>query len=119
MDPRLFRLFRGLLLVVLCGALPCGQSSAWSAEVPQELKDRQQQLLAAHEKARAAVVGVTDGMGVGSGVIVSSDGYVLTASHVVEGRRRFRRNGGGDPSVVVLMPDGSQYRAEKIGRAHV
>ena len=116
MDPRLFRLFRGLLLVVLCGALPCGQSSAWSAEVPQELKDRQQQLLAAHEKARAAVVGVTDGMGVGSGVIVSSDGYVLTASHVVEGRRRFRRNGGGDPSVVVLMPDGSQYRAEILGR---
>lgn len=117
MDLRLFRLFRGLVFGLCCLTLTASLSPAWWTEVPQELQQRQQQLLAAYDKARAAVVGVSDGMGVGSGVIVSADGYVLTASHVVEGgRRRFRRNGGGDPTVIILMPDGSQYRAEILGR---
>jgi serine protease Do len=117
MDLRLFRLFRGLIFCVCSLVLAASLQSVQAAEVPEELRQRQQQLLAAHEKARAAVVGVSDGMGVGSGVIVSADGFVLTASHVVEGgRRRFRRNGSGDPSVVILMPDGTQYRAEILGR---
>jgi len=83
MDLRLFRLFRGPALCVFGLVLAASLPTVPAAEVPQELKQRQQQLLSAHEKARAAVVGVSDGMGVGSGVIVSSDGFVLSASHVV------------------------------------
>lgn len=49
--------------------------------------------------------------GVGSGVIISADGYVLTNNHVVSDQ-------GGDPAdeVEVVLPDGSEYRAEIVGR---
>lgn len=48
-------------------------------------------------------------MGAGSGVVVSADGIVLTASHVVEPRGR------NAPRLQVVFPDGSTYRADLIG----
>jgi serine protease Do len=43
--------------------------------------------------------------GLGSGVIISSDGYVLTNNHVVEGADR----------IVIELTDGRSYQAEIVG----
>lgn len=47
----------------------------------------------------------TSGTSTGSGFILSSDGYVVTNYHVVEGAS----------SITVTMNDGNQYRAEMVG----
>ena len=44
--------------------------------------------------------------GVGSGVIVSDDGYILTNNHVIE----------GTDEIKVTLSDGSEYDAELVGR---
>jgi serine protease Do len=44
--------------------------------------------------------------GVGSGVIVTKDGYILTNNHVVDGAKK----------VQVTMPDGREFTAKVIGR---
>ncbi len=81
------------------------------ADVPAPLQQRQQQLTTALSKVRLAVVGVSDGMGVGSGIVVSRDGVVLTASHVVDSGRRSRRG-----TVTITYPDGREYRANVLGK---
>lgn len=44
--------------------------------------------------------------GLGSGVIVSSDGYILTNNHVVDGAKE----------VKVTLPDGREFTAKVVGR---
>lgn len=44
--------------------------------------------------------------GIGTGSIISADGYILTNNHVVEGANKF----------TVVLPDGRQYDATLIGR---
>ena len=44
--------------------------------------------------------------GIGSGVIVSDDGYILTNNHVIDGADEIR----------VTLADGSEYTAELVGR---
>ena len=105
-------LLRCLTLAVLSAslAMPAGQARA--AEVQDELQQRQIQLSDALTKVREAVVGVSDGMGVGSGVIVTADGIVLTASHVVTTRNRRSRN---EPATIT-MADGRQFAATVLGK---
>jgi serine protease Do len=58
-------------------------------------------------------------MGVGSGIVVSGDGIVLTASHVVEsgrGMRRNRRGNATDRAVTITFPNGKQYPASILGK---
>lgn len=108
---------RFLSAVMLLAVLAADAFLASAAEVPQQLQSRQQQLLTSVEKVRKAVVGVSDGLGVGSGVIVSGDGLVLTASHVVEGQGRGgRMRRGPDRPVTILFPDGTQYQAKLLGK---
>ncbi|MFO8026483.1 MAG: trypsin-like peptidase domain-containing protein [Opitutales bacterium] len=49
--------------------------------------------------------------GVGSGVLISDEGYILTNNHVVTGR-------GGDPAdeILVELSDGREFAAELVGR---
>ena len=92
-------------------------SAGLAADAPEALKERQSQLMKAVEKVRGAVVGVSDGMGFGSGVVVTGDGIVLTASHVVDQQRRFgSRRRGGDRPITITFPDGSEYRASLLGK---
>ena len=44
--------------------------------------------------------------GLGSGVIVSADGYILTNNHVIEGAE----------GIIVLLPNGREYKAKVIGK---
>jgi serine protease Do len=77
------------------------------AEDPLALRDierRVQQVVASNS---SATVAVTDGIGFGSGVIVSADGLVLTAGHVLTtGGSNFR----------VLLPDGRAVKARPLGK---
>jgi serine protease Do len=49
---------------------------------------------------------LTSSYGVGTGIILTSDGYILTNSHVIE-------NGS---SVVVVLNSGAEYQAKLVGR---
>ena len=44
--------------------------------------------------------------GLGSGVIVNTDGYILTNNHVIEGAE----------DIVVVLPNGREYQAEVVGK---
>jgi S1-C subfamily serine protease len=97
-----------LLTLCLCGTL--------QAEVDPDLVTlnvRQAKLDKALNKVSPALVAVQDGYGAGSGVVVSADGVVLTASHVVEGRRS--RRGHTSSRLSVRFPNGDTYRAELLG----
>ena len=99
------------LLVIISLTVPLG---IVTAEVPEPLQQRQQQLFRSLAKVRGAVVGVSDGMGVGSGVVVSKDGIVLTASHVVDSGRGHR--GRRQNIVQITFPDGREYSATVLGK---
>lgn len=103
------------LLLVLSLAI---SNELATADVPEPLQQRQQQLFSALKKVRGAIVGVSDGMGVAAGVVVSRDGIVLTASHVVDsgcGPRRDRR-GPPERGVTITFPDGREYAASVLGK---
>ncbi len=56
-------------------------------------------------RASSAVVGVEQGRGAGTGVVVAQDGYLLTNHHVV----------GSGKSLRVRLPDGQAVAAELVG----
>lgn len=74
----------------------------------KDLKQLNQKLVEMSERcSKATVVLVAKGGGgTGSGVVISKDGLILTAGHVVEAM-----NGG----VVVIFPDGSRKDAKVLG----
>jgi serine protease Do len=72
----------------------------------QDLRQLQQTVNGLVNQLRPAVVGIRMGGGQGSGVLVSEDGFVLTAAHVV-GRRGQRAE--------IVMPDGSTHAAIVLG----
>ena len=74
---------------------------------PEDLKKIQEKVKRVAREKMNVVVSVTDGIGFGSGVIVSEDGLVLTAGHVL-------LTGGTD--FRVIFPDGREAKAEPWGR---
>src|SRR5262249_59962397 len=72
----------------------------------EELKAIQLQVRKVLEKAIPCTVGVRIGSAQGSGVIVSKDGYVLTAGHV-----------SGEPGrdVVLVLHDGKTVKGKSLG----
>jgi serine protease Do len=60
----------------------------------------------AHEKVLPAVVGIRIGSSAGSGVVVSEDGYVLTAGHV---------SGKPETECEIIFPDGRAVKGKTLG----
>lgn len=74
--------------------------------VLNELKEVEAKTKRVVEKDTAATVAIfTDGGAMGSGVIVSRDGLILTAAHVIE----------GEDVVAVVTPDGKDHAAKVLG----
>ena len=90
-------------------ALASGLQSVFSGREPgslQELKalELQQSLVA--QAIERVTVNVQQGSAQGSGVIITADGYVLTAAHVA---------GGRDRDAIVILNDGTQLKARPLG----
>jgi len=73
----------------------------------EELKAIQAQVRAVTDQVIPATVCLQVGSASGSGVIVSEDGLILTAGHVVAGKP-------GRP-LTVVMPDGKRYKGKVLG----
>ena len=106
---------RLLLVPVLCGGLLMGTGRTYGADadisykVPatiSEARDLQKRVQEVYKKVLPAVVGIQIGGSSGSGVIVSEDGYVLTAGHV---------SGKPDTKCTIIMPDGRHVNAKSLG----
>lgn len=73
----------------------------------EELKAIQAQVRAVTEHVTPVTVSLAVGAASGSGVIVSEDGLILTAGHVIAGPP-------GRP-LTVIMPDGKRYKGKVLG----
>ena len=100
--PRAFRAFLPVLLLVALAPLPAQSSAA-----PVALARIESKVAAIRPKLEAVTVGLRVGDAQGSGVLVSADGYVLTAAHVFE-------QPGED--VEVLFADGRRLAGKTLGR---
>src|SRR5438874_7752790 len=90
-------------LALLCVAGPAlAQNGVLKAEA-----DR----VALVHKLRPPVVGIFVGQGVGTGVLVSDDGYAITNFHVVAGGVKT----GYHPTMTCGLPDGVLYDAVLVG----
>lgn len=84
--------------------------AAFSKQVPENVKDLlaiQMHVQALVKKLQPATVGVKIGDAQGSGVIISKDGYVLTAGHV---------SGKADRDAHILLADGRRVKGKTLGR---
>lgn len=73
----------------------------------EELREVQAKISAVVAKNMNACVAVTDGVGFGSGVIVSPEGLVLTAGHVMAER---------DGEYEIILPTGRTVKAKPLGK---
>lgn len=79
-------------------------NAGWSV---QKLRTIQTAIQSVAEKNTDACVGIDDGAGVGSGVIVSRDGLILTAAHVMSTEQA---------TYEIFFSDGTTARARRLGR---
>ena len=106
-----------LFSFAFAGDAPVGSKTDPKKEIPTsfsesptdvaKLRALEQRVEMMLDKAKACTVGVRMGAAQGSGVIISEDGYVLTAGHV-----------SAKPGVdcVLVMPDGKTLKAKTLGR---
>jgi serine protease Do len=83
--------------------------AAFAKEVPEgveDLKAIQDHVKKVLKKVMPAVVGIRMGQGAGSGVVISADGYVLTAGHV---------SGKPGQECTLLFPDGKKAKGKSLG----
>jgi len=88
---------------------PPAATPALHLRVPEnveELRNLEKQVKTVVEKVTPATVGLQVGGSSGSGVIISADGYVLTAGHV---------SGKPGQDVTVIFPDGKKVKAKSLG----
>lgn len=104
--------FPGALLLALTVVAPLYAESrppALDKAVPQSVSDLralQERVKKVVAQATPATVGIRIGAAAGSGVIISKDGYVLTAGHV---------SGDPDRSVTIILPDGKRLKGKTLG----
>jgi serine protease Do len=72
----------------------------------EELRLLEKQVRTVVEKVTPCTVGIRIGAAAGSGVIISEDGYILTAGHV---------SGQADRNCTILLADGRQVKAKTLG----
>ena len=75
----------------------------------EELRAMQEHMQRLSKAVIPAVVGIRLKNGMGSGVIISSDGYILSAGHVT---------GRSNQPATVFLPDGRQFSATTLGANH-
>jgi serine protease Do len=82
-----------------------------------ELKSLQDRVKKVVDKCTPSTVAILIGFGAGSGVIVSDDGIVLTAAHVIAGESKFGRptdyEAGKD--CIIVLQDGTKVKAKTLG----
>ena len=83
------------------------QESQASQTSLESLLKTEKKIQSSVSKVMESVVAVTDNGGAGSGVVISSDGLILTAGHVMASR-------SGD--FEILFPSGRTARARALGR---
>lgn len=120
----------GLLLVAgLAAATPAADDAPkWDVtrttqpEDLAELKSLQATVKKVVDKCTPATVAVLSGSSAGSGVIVSEDGLVLTAAHVIREYAVSAKGMEGRPlpftagkEVKVMLPDGKRVNAKTLG----
>lgn len=91
-----------LALFLALGNYVLGQESL------AELRKQQAKIKETVKKVMPATVSITDGVGFGSGVVVSPDGYILTAGHVLTTNPNKR-------DLLIYFPDGSTAKARPLG----
>ena len=74
-----------------------------------DLRTIQEQVRKVRDIAIKTTVGIIAGGGTGSGVLISKDGYVLTAGHV---------SGQPGRNVTIILPDGKRVRGKTLGANH-
>ncbi|MFK7766975.1 MAG: S1C family serine protease [Mariniblastus sp.] len=89
-------------------ALSVSVSHAVDNRAIEKLKEIQGQVSSVVSKNMSACVSITDGVGFGSGVIISEDGLVLTAGHVMASNDR----GGYE----IILPSGRTVKAKPLGK---
>lgn len=82
-----------------------------------ELKALQDRVKTVVDKCTPSTVGITIGFGAGSGVIVSEDGLVLTAAHVITGEDLSGKSAPYEAgkSCSIVLPDGKRVKAKTLG----
>ncbi|GBD36456.1 Putative serine protease HtrA [bacterium HR36] len=103
-------------ILLLVGWLLVVRASVWSEPGPPvgvedpglaQLRLVQDKVQAVVKQVMPAVVAVVVGQGQGSGVVVTRDGYVLTAGHV---------SGKPGQEVTVIFADGKRVKGKTLGR---
>ena len=81
----------------------------WAVEHDRlkEIRERQAQIQQVVHDTIQSVVVVSDGIGFGSGVIVNSNGLILTAGHVMASDKK---------QYTVILPSGRELPAKPLGR---
>ena len=99
-----------LAIVMTLITLPLGWQRPVAAkpgiEDVEELKQVQAKVAKVVSRVMPACVSISDGRGAGSGVIVSADGLILTAGHVMT----------ESPVYEIILPSGQTVKAKPLGR---
>ncbi len=96
-----------LLAVMLTSQIAVGQTRSTATSDLDRWREREAAVLNVVQNVTDAVVAVTDDESVGSGVVVSKDGLVLTAGHVIM---------SGAKEFTIYFPDGRSAVARPLGK---
>lgn len=100
----------GLLAICVC-LINCNNVSAHNNNQNEleKLREIERKVQVVVEKSMESTVAISDGVGFGSGVIVSPEGLVLTAGHVMG-------NGRPGTEYEIIFPSGKVARARALGK---
>ena len=106
-QPNYRRFWNFIFVFFLSFGFPVCQIEATDNYHVKELLEVQKKVSAVAAKNMNSCVAVTDGVGFGSGVIVSPEGLVLTAGHVMA---------DADGEYEIILPTGRTVKAKPLGK---